>query len=50
MSSTTTISSCEQACSRHRWEVPDGYDIAARAFASCYTTGRVWSLNGSRGM
>ena len=50
MSSTTTISSYEQACSRHRWEVPDGYNIAAHAFAYSYITGRVWALNGSQEM
>jgi hypothetical protein len=50
MSSTTTISSYEEPCSRHRWEVPDGYNIAARVFASSYITGRVWALNGSQEM
>jgi acetyl-CoA synthetase len=29
MSSTTTISSYEEACAQHRWEVPDRYNIAA---------------------
>jgi acetyl-CoA synthetase len=29
MSSATTISSYEQACARHRWEVPARYNIAA---------------------
>ena len=28
MSSATTISSYEQACSQHRWEVPERYNIA----------------------
>jgi hypothetical protein len=50
MSSTTTISSYEEPCSRHCWEVPDGYYIAARAFASCYLTGRVWALDNSQEM
>ena len=50
MSSTTTISSYEQACLRHRREAPDGCNIAAHAFASSYITGRVWALNGSQGM
>jgi hypothetical protein len=45
MSSTATISSYEQACSRHGWEVPDGYKFAAYAFASSSITGRVWALN-----
>jgi acetyl-CoA synthetase len=29
MSATRTISSYEQACARHRWSVPDRYNIAA---------------------
>jgi acetyl-CoA synthetase len=29
MSSTETISSYEEACAQHRWEVPDRYNIAA---------------------
>ena len=29
MSSTTTISSYEDACAQHRWEVPERYNIAA---------------------
>jgi acetyl-CoA synthetase len=29
MSSATTISSYEDACARHRWDVPDRYNIAA---------------------
>jgi acetyl-CoA synthetase len=29
MSSTTNISSYEEACSRHSWDVPDRYNIAA---------------------
>jgi len=38
MSSTVTISSYEQACPRHGWEVPDGYNFAAHAFGcSCIT-------------
>jgi len=45
-----TISSCERACSCHRWDVPDGHDIAAHVFASCCITGRGEVLNGSRGM
>jgi hypothetical protein len=28
MSSTTTISSYEDACAQHRWEVPERYNIA----------------------
>jgi hypothetical protein len=50
MSSTVTISSYEQACSRHGWEVPDGYKFAAYAFASSSITGRVWALNRSQEM
>jgi hypothetical protein len=42
-----TVSSPERACSCRRWEVPGGQNIAAQAFASCYTTGRGWVLNGS---
>jgi hypothetical protein len=49
MSSTTTISSCEQACSRHRWEVSVGYNIPAHPFASS-VTGRVWELSDSQEM
>jgi hypothetical protein len=49
MRSTTTISSYEQACSRHRREVPDGCNIAAHAFASAYI-GRVWALNAGQEM
>src|SRR5205085_6069772 len=29
MSSTTTITSYEEACAQHRWEVPDRYNIAS---------------------
>jgi acetyl-CoA synthetase len=29
MSSTSTITSYEDACAKHRWEVPDRYNIAA---------------------
>jgi hypothetical protein len=50
MSSTTTISSCEQAFARRRWMVPGGYNIAAYAFASSLITGRVWALSGSQEM
>jgi hypothetical protein len=50
MSSTTTISSYEQACLRHRREAPDGCNIAAHAFASSDITGRVWAPDGSQGM
>jgi hypothetical protein len=50
MRATMTISSPERACSCHRWEVPDGHNIAAHAFASCYITGRGWVLNGSQEM
>jgi len=50
MSSTMAISSPERACSCHRWEVPDGHNVAAHAFASCYITGRGWVLNGSQEM
>jgi hypothetical protein len=50
MRSTTTISCYKEPCLRHRWEVPDGYNIAARAFASSYITGRVWALNDSQEM
>jgi hypothetical protein len=50
MSSTVTISSYEQACPRHGWEVPDGYKFAAYAFASSSITGRVWALNRSQEM
>jgi len=50
MKATATISSAEGACSCYRWEVPDGYNVAAHAFASCYITGRGWVLNGSREM
>jgi hypothetical protein len=46
MSSTATTSSYEPPCSRHGWEVPDGYAIAARAFASPCLSGRLWALNG----
>jgi hypothetical protein len=42
------ISFFEQACLRHRWEAPDGCNIAAHASASSYVTGRVWALNGSQ--
>jgi hypothetical protein len=42
--SSATISSYQQACWRHRWEVLDGYNIAAHAFAYSYITGRVWAL------
>ena len=45
MSSTATISSYEQASSRHRWGVPDDDRVAAYAFASSLITGRVWALN-----
>jgi len=45
-----TISSPEPACSCRRWEASGGHDIAAQAFASCYTTGRGWVLNGSQEM
>jgi hypothetical protein len=48
MSSTTTIASYEQACSRHHREVPDGYNIAAHAFGSSRITCRVWAVNGSQ--
>jgi precorrin-6B methylase 1 len=48
--SSTTISSYQQACSRHRWEVPDGYNIAAHAFPYSYITGRVWALKDSQEM
>jgi hypothetical protein len=48
MGSTTTICSYEQACSRHRSEVPDGYNIAAHAFAYSCIAGRVWVLNDSQ--
>ena len=48
--STTTTCSCEQVCSRHRWDVPDGYNIAAHAFAYCCITGWVWVLNDSQEM
>ena len=50
MRATMTISSPERACSCHRWEVPDGHNIAAHAFASCYVTGRGWVRNGSQEM
>ena len=50
MRATMTISSPERACSCHRWEVPDGHNIAAHALASCYITGRGWVLNGSQEM
>ena len=46
MSSTTTISSYEAACSRRRWEVPDSDNVVAYAFASFYITGRVWAVSG----
>ena len=49
MGSATTICSYEQACSRHRWDVPDGYNIAAHAFAYCCITGWVWALSDSQG-
>ena len=29
MSSSTTIASYEEACAKHRWEVPERYNIAA---------------------
>jgi len=45
MSSTATISRDEQASSSHGWGVPDGYNVAACAFASSLITGRVWALN-----
>jgi hypothetical protein len=45
-----TIFSSERAGSCHGSEVPDGCDIAAHAFASCYVTGRGWVLNGSQEM
>jgi hypothetical protein len=50
--SSTTISSYQQACSRsrHRWEVPDGYNIAAHAFPYSFITGRVWALKDSQEM
>jgi hypothetical protein len=48
MGSTRTICSYEQACSRHRSEVPDGYNIAAHAFAYSCIAGRVWVLNDSQ--
>jgi hypothetical protein len=48
--SSATISSYQQACSRHRWEVPDGYDIAAQAFRYSCITGRVWALKDSQEM
>jgi hypothetical protein len=50
MSSTTTISSCEQAFARRRWMVPGGYNIAAHAFAACFIIGGVWALSGSQQM
>lgn len=50
MGSTTTICSYEQACSRHRWDVPDGYNIAAHAFPDSSITGWVWALNDSQEM
>ena len=50
MNSAATISRYEQASSRHGCGVPDGYNIAAREFASSLITGRVWALNGSREM
>jgi hypothetical protein len=50
MGSTTTICSYEPACSRHRWEGPDCYNIAAHAFAYSCITGRVWALNDSQEM
>ena len=50
MSSAATISSYERASSRHGWGVPDGYNIAAYAFASSLITGRVWALNRSQEM
>jgi hypothetical protein len=46
MGSTRTICSYEQACSQ--WEVLDGYNIAAHAFAYSCITGRVWVLNDSQ--
>jgi hypothetical protein len=48
--SSTTISSYQQACSRHRWEVLDGYNIAAHAFPYSEVTGRVWALKDSQEM
>ena len=47
MSSTARIFSYEQASSHHGWGVPDGYNIAACAFASFLISGRVWALNRS---
>ena len=48
--SSTTISSCQQAWWRHRWEVLDGYNIAGHAFAYSYISGRVWALKDSQEM
>jgi hypothetical protein len=48
--SSTTIFSYQGACSRHRWEVPDGYNIAAHAFLYSCITGRVWAFKDSQEM
>jgi hypothetical protein len=50
MRAQMTISSPESACSCRRREALGGHNIAAQAFASCYTTGRGWVLNGSQEM
>jgi hypothetical protein len=50
MSSTATISPYEEASSRHGWGVPDGYNIAACAFASSLITALVWAVDGSQVM
>ena len=43
-----TISSSEGAGSCRGWEVSDGHNFAARAFASCFITGQGWVLNRSQ--
>jgi hypothetical protein len=44
------VSSYEQACSCHGWELRDGCHIAAYAFGFSSIAGWVWALNGSRKM
>jgi hypothetical protein len=48
MSSTTTVSRYEQACSRYCWELSGGYKVEAYVCASSYSTGRVWVVNGDQ--
>jgi hypothetical protein len=46
MSSGTTVSAHEPDRAARRWEVRDGFNVAAVAYAFSCFTGRVWAISG----